>query len=208
MDLKVQSKLISDVKFRNSLFEVVILLVVVVLLVVFVLRPKYNTTKVKAKELATAQNQYKTVENDKQTMVKLIERLHNSKDDIALVDQALPLQGRITSLDLLVDNLVSTAGMQLASIESDESNSGVVAGDKKLLADPYGASRTLHTTIANITVTGPVEQFRQLLKLIETNSRLMDVDSISISKSDVIVYKIRLKAYYYAPEYEKPKPQE
>jgi Tfp pilus assembly protein PilO len=203
MDFKVQSKLMPDVQHRNSLFEVIILLAITILFLIFVVRPKYSMSKVKAAELKTAQSQYQTVESDRKTMNDLIDKLDDSKNDLALVDQALPLQGRVTSLDLLIDNLVSTSGMKLASVNTDEGTNGVAAGDKKLLTDPYGSNRKLQTMLANVTVTGPVEQFRQLLKLIETNSRLMDIDTISISKQDEIIYKIRLKAYFYAPEYDK-----
>jgi hypothetical protein len=207
MELKPQSRLISDTKHRNSLFEVIVLFVAALLLLLFVVRPKYNMVQVKADELKTAQSQQQAIESDRKTMNDLIDKLDNSQADLALVDQALPLQGRVTSLDLLLDNLVLTSGMKLASINTDEGTSGIVAGDKKLLADPYGSDRKLQTILANVTVTGPIEQFRQLLKLIETNSRLMDIDTISISKQDEIIYKIRLKAYFYAPEYAKVAPQ-
>lgn len=209
MDLKAQTRLISNARYHNSLFEVAIIFGIFVLLVIFVVRPKYNADKAKAEELKASQNQYQTVENDRKTMNQLIEQLNQSKDDVALADQALPLQGRVTSLNLLIDNLVATSGMQLASINTDEGTNGVIAGDKKLLADPYAASRKLQTIKTHIAVTGPVEQFHQLLKLIERSPRLIDIDTISISQEEAgIIYKIGLKAYFYAPEYEKLKPQE
>lgn len=208
MDIKSKLQVSTDSKYRNSLFEVVVLFIVLVLVVMFIARPKYNASQVKAEELSTAQAQYEKVETDRKKMNSLIEDLNKSKDEVALVDQALPLQGRVTSLDLLIDNLVLSSGMKLASITTDEATNGVVAGDKKLLADPYGSDRKLQTIVATVSVTGPVEQFRQLLKLIEASPRLMDVDTISISNQDEIIYKIRLKSYFYAPEYEKVKAQE
>ncbi len=205
METKVKSNLIARTKYHNSLFEVIVLLVVFLLLAFFVVKPKYNNTSVKSAELKESQEQYKKVETDLENMNNLISKLEKSKEEIALADQALPLHGRITALNLLIDNLVVSSGMKLASITSEDMGDAIVAGDKKLLEDPFGADRKLQLNQITVTVTGPVEQFRQLLKLIESNSRLMDIQTISISNQDEILYKIKLKAYFYAPQYEEVK---
>jgi Tfp pilus assembly protein PilO len=202
MDLNIQSKLVSPRK-GNSLFEVGVLIVVILLVLYFIVRPKHQQANAKVAELANAQKQYSSVETDRKTLETLVGQLKDKQDEIEVLDQAIPLNGRITSLDLVIDNMVANSGMKLASIINSETESGVVAGDKKLLDDPYGADRTLQSSVVNITVTGPVEQFNQLLKLIENSPRLMDIDSVTISQEQEVLYKIRLKAYYYAPKYSK-----
>ncbi len=209
MDIKAQTKLLADSRYHNSLFEVIVLFVVVVLVGAFVVRPKYNSNQMKADELQKAKAQYEKVETDRAAMEKLLDKMDESEQDIALVDQALPLNGRITALNLLIDNLAVSSGMQLASISTEDMSSNVVAGDEELIDDPFGANRKLQVINATVTVTGPVEQFRQFLKLIEKSPRLMDIDTIAISnQEDEVLYKVRLKAYFYAPEYEKPKAQD
>lgn len=192
-----------DGKHRNRLFEAAVMFVAAVILVVFVAWPKYQDSQTKADELSTAEKQFMTLESDRKTLAQLASKIDSSREEIALADQAIPLHGRITALNLLLDNMVVNSGMQLASLIPDEGTDGIVAGDKKLIDDPYGSNRKLQTIATTMTVTGPVEQFRQLLKLIETSPRLMDVDNISISKAEELVYKVHLKAYFYAPEYEK-----
>lgn len=209
MDLKTQTKMLTDSRYHNSLFEVIVLFVVVVLVGVFVVRPKLNSNQMKSEELNKAKAQYEKVETDRSAMEKLLDKMDESEQDIAMVDQALPLHGRITALNLLIDNLAVSSGMQLASISTEDTSSNIVAGDEKLIEDPYNANRKLQIINATVTVAGPVEQFRQFLKLIEKSPRLMDIDTVSISRQeDEVLYKVRLKAYFYAPEYEKPKAQD
>jgi hypothetical protein len=66
--------------------------------------------------------------------------------------------------------------------------------------DPYGADRKLQTTSLELITTGTVDQFRNLLQLIETNGRIIDVSDLQLSnEQETTTYTIKLKAYSYVP---------
>jgi hypothetical protein len=61
-------------------------------------------------------------------------------------------------------------------------------------------SRKLQTTNLGLTVSGGTDQFKNLLELIETNGRLIDVATLDMSnEAENPVFTLKLKAYSYVP---------
>jgi hypothetical protein len=78
-----------------------------------------------------------------------------------------------------------------------------------LLAKPYDATRKLQTIDLTVTATGNMDQFKDLLKLIETNSRILDITNIEISSQEgTTIFKLKIKAYIYTPEVPSLNPQQ
>lgn len=184
--------------FGNPIVQVVLLLIILVLFSWFILKPKYAQYNQRKADLSTAQSQLKKIQNEQLDLDKLVKQLHSSADDVALLDEAVPLNGRISKVYVLLSGLVQNSGLSLGIISADETQSIISAGDKTTLADPYKGSRTLHTIIVSAQVNGSMEQFKNLLQLIETNGRLLDVDSVEVIGSDTQPkFRIKVKAYAY-----------
>lgn len=186
---------------QTSIIETVALAVVIVLVFWFFVRPQSTILKTERATLQHAQDEYQAVDQDKQKLAELTARLKKSQADISLIDEALPLQARPTQIEFLLNDLVTAAGMKTADLSfqvSAENNS--VAGNKALLKDSYTVSRKLQIMTFNLNVTGGVDQFKNLLQLIETNGRIIDVSTLDMSnEADSPMFKLKLKTYSYVP---------
>lgn len=184
--------------FGNPVIQAVLLLIVFVLFSWFILKPKYSQWNQRRTALKTAQDQLAKIESDQQDLNNLVDQLHSDSDDVQKVDEALPLSGRISKAYVVLNSLVQSSGMTLALISSDDSQSTVSAGDKAALANPYAVNRQLHTITLSTSVTGTMEQFKNLLQLIETNGRVLDVDSVEIIGGDTQTkFNMTVKAYAF-----------
>lgn len=170
--------------FSNPTIQIVILMIIVVLFSWFLLKPKLATTMETRKSLDTANAKLKQIENDKRDLNKLVNELQSSKKEVALVDEALPLGGRISKVNLLLENLVQTSGMTLALMNAEDTDEIISAGNKEVLKNPYQPGRALHTAEISLSVSGNMEQFRNLLQLIETNSRILDIKEVEVAAGE------------------------
>jgi Tfp pilus assembly protein PilO len=185
---------------RTSLIEIGALIAVIILVLWFFVLPKRAALNAQRTELKQQEEVLANSKKDSENLVRLISQLNRSGADIALLDEALPLESRITKLEFLLDSLISASGMRLGLMNVDATTLGVAAGDKKTLADPFAAPRKLQTITMEVNVSGNVDQFKNLLQLLESNSRIIDVVSIDITNEEEgSAFKIKLKSYSYAP---------
>ena len=186
---------------QTSVLETVALVIIIALIFWFFVRPQMGVLSQEQGLLQQAQTEYKQVDQDKQELTALIAKLKKSQTDLTLVDEALPLQGRPTQMEYLINDLVTAAGMTTTDLNlTVKETSGAVAGNKNLLKDPYAVNRKLQTTDLNLTVSGGVDQFKNLLQLLETNGRIIDVDTLDMSdQADNPVFQLKLKVYSYVP---------
>lgn len=182
----------------NPVIQIALLLIVLVLVSWFVVKPKIHSTLQERKDLKAAQAKMSKVEDDQRELNRLINELHSSPEDVALVDEALPLNGRVSKAYVLLDSLIKLSGMSSALLSSDDTSKVIAAGDKDELQNPYKPGRKLHTITLTTSVTGTMEQFKSLLQIIETNGRVLDVDSVNILGGDAETkFRITVKAYSY-----------
>ncbi len=185
---------------QTSVIETVALIVVIILVFWFFVRPQSTILGTEKTTLQQAQAEYAQVDQDKQKLAELTARLKKSQADIVLVDEALPLNNRPTQVEYLLSELVAASGMTLTDINIATAESNVVAGNKVLLKDPYAVTRKLQTTSLNLGVSGDIDQFRNLLQLIESNSRIIDVSTLDMTNdAESPVFKLQLKVYSYVP---------
>ncbi len=191
---------LDERKLGNPVVQGILVLVVLVLFSWFILSPKYAATQQTGTQLKNAQSQLAKTMADQSELNRLINDLHSAPEDVALLDEALPLNDRVTQVNLLLQSLVQSSGMTLAVANSDDSQKTISAGDKELLANPFQANRKLHTITLSVSVTGTMEQLKNLLSLMETNGRVLDVESLQINGGDPITkFSLTVKAYAYEP---------
>ena len=188
--------------FGNPVVQIVLLLIVLVLFSWFVLKPKIGQTLERRTEIKNAQLQLSNIEADQADLDRLVNDLNQASDKVAAIDEALPLEGRVSKVYLMIDSYVRSSGMSLAIISADNSTDIIAAGDKDALQNPYEPGRTLYTTTLTSSVTGTMEQFKNLLELIETSSRVLDVSSVEIVSGGNLdgsgtKFRITVKAYAY-----------
>ncbi len=183
--------------------QIVILVIVSILVFWFLARPKMaelSAAKAQAIELA------KTKDTAQGTLVELermVNTMNTSSDDIVKLDEVLPLVGRQTKVHVMMEKYVQNAGMSLANVtvEPSDDKEYITAGNHELLDKPYGKVRTQHTLESMVSVTGTVPQFENLLKTLETSSRLMDVQTIDIKAEDnnLVSFRLKIITYFYEP---------
>lgn len=184
--------------FTSPTIQAILLAIVLVIFVWFMVRPKLSSyIEVRSNQKVTEEKLKKT-KADEADLNQLVSKLHDSKDEVSLIDEALPLSGRVSKANVLIENLVQSSGMTLAQLSSDDSVKLISAGDKDELANPYSADRTLHVIRMTASVTGTMEQYKNLLELIETSSRVLDIESMDVVGGDQqIKFRIIVKAYAY-----------
>ncbi len=184
--------------FGSPIVQSILLIIVLVLFSWFILRPKLSTSAEQRSNLKAVQTQLAGIKNDKQELNRLVEDLRAASDEVAKVDEALPLTGRVSKVYVLLDNYVRSSGMTLTLISADDTSKAIAAGEKQLLQNPYQPGRQLHAVTLTTSVTGTMEQFKNLLQLIETSGRVLDIDSVEVIGGEPLTkFRITVKAYAY-----------
>lgn len=185
-------------KTTTSIVEIFLLVGILVIVAWFLVKPKYEQNKSLRNNLNTIQSEKATAENEIAELQTLVGKLKTSSDNLKLVDEALPLNGRVTKLQALVENLTISSGMQLSFMELSNSGNLVSAGNKNALSDPYGQNRELRTDQLSVSLTGTIDQFKNFLQLLETSSRIIDISDFQISREvDSLKFSMKIKAYAY-----------
>ena len=188
----------ASVGANSSLIQIVLLGIVFVLFSWFILKPKLSSSAVVRADLKAAQQQQAKIKQDKQDLSRLVSELRSSTNEISKIDEALPLSGRVSKVYVLLVSLVQSSGMTLTLINADDSSKAVSAADKALLENPFKVDRDLHTITLSTTVSGTMEQFKNLLQLIETNGRVLDIETLEVIGGEPITkFDIKVKAYSY-----------
>lgn len=185
--------------FGNPAVQIVLAAIILVLFSWFILLPKYHDYQNNRVQLAAAKEQLTKIETDQRDLNRLVNELKSSPEEIEKIDEALPLTGRVSRVYVVLDNLVRSSAMSMSLLSVDDTTDIISAGDKAVLADPYKPGRSLHTLTVSASVVGTMEQFRNLLQLIETSSRVLDVDSVEIVAGDdgSATFRLTVKAYSY-----------
>ena len=186
-------------KMQHSLFEVILLVIVGVVFFMFMIQPKRSEVSSLGQELAKLEDQKNSVQKNKATLVSLITKLQNSSKQVTELDEALPLQGRITRYRIAIESLVNNAGMTVGDISIEYPQNGIIAGDKTTLTSPFAKTRKLQKFTTSITVGGTFTQFVGLLKSLENSGRIIDITGIGINAAgeDIVGFRITTQSYFY-----------
>lgn len=186
---------------RSSLFEAIILLVVVVLFGWFLLKPKNQSLSEQKSQADVLSKQATSTSEAKADLEKLVSQMRNNATDVALLDEALPLQSRLSKVEVVLEQYTRDAGLQLSNISVDIPDAGVAAADASLAKNQFEVKRKLQTTPFTVTAAGTMQQLRAFLLLLENGGRLIDVAGVEVaSQTDSLTFRIKVKSYAYASE--------
>ena len=204
----VQNFYQQNKQLQGSVAQTALLIIVIILFAWFIVRPQMSKVSHLKTDLKAQQDEFTRVDNDKREMNRLIGLLKDAKSqdagtsNVDLIDEALPLDTRVTKAQVLIEGLSSAAGMELAGIMIDgsEVSETVAAGNKSVLKDPFAPNRKIQTQSFTVQLNGSIEQFRDFLQLVETSGRVVDVDAVDILNTDTgLKYKVKVKTYSYIP---------
>ncbi len=194
----IQSYIPHSKNYGNPGIQAVMLLIVLVLVSWFLIKPKLTESAQHRAELKAAEAQLSGIQQDRKDLNRLVNELHSAPDEILKVDEALPLNGRITKTYVLLESLVRDSGMTLTLISAGDTSKTISAGDKEILENPYQPGRELHVMTLTTSVTGTMDQFKNFLELIETNGRVLDVETVEVVGGDPLTkFRITVNAYAY-----------
>lgn len=187
---------------QSPLFQSILIFIVLALFAWFILIPKYSSYSEKSRQLAQVTGQLNQIESDSAEMNQLISKLEQSENQVKLVDEALPLAVRPTQLSLLFENYATSSGMQVAQIDIAEEtlSTAPAAGNKAILADPYGTKRILKVVNVSVTLSGNIDQFKNFLQIVESSGRIVDVENMDVNSGEgVTKFTVKLKTYAFEP---------
>jgi Tfp pilus assembly protein PilO len=186
---------------RSSLFEAIILLVVVVLFGWFLLKPKNQSLSEQKSQADILASQAASTAEAKADLEKLVSQMRSNTADVALLDEALPLQSRLSKVEVVLEQYIRDSGLQLSNISVDIPETGVAAADSSLAKNQFEGKRKLQTTPFTVTASGTMQQLRAFLLLLENGGRIIDVAGVEVaSQTDSLTFRIKVKSYAYAPE--------
>lgn len=187
---------------RSHFTEIALLAIIIILFSWFVLKPKVIGLAQLRNEHEAINQQQAAVADQKAQLLELIGKLESSTTELAVLDEALPLNSRLTTMAVLTDSLAKSNGMSVASISVDgaESSKYIAAGDKASLTEPFKTERKLNTATVLITTSGTLEQFVGFLNAIENSTRVMDVQNIDISGQEQgqLLFKVKVRGYAFS----------
>jgi Tfp pilus assembly protein PilO len=184
-----------------SMIEMFLLVVIITLFYFFVISPKKAelvSLNTKAEALRAEQGKIQTQKKD---LENFISNMKASPDLITKLDEALPLNGKVMTLHLIMDKLVSEAGVSADSISFSGSSESPLAGNRDLILNPYGTKRSLKKILGSLSVKGTFEQIQIFLKKLEESGRLFDLSDMqmNIDAMGLVHLNSTLSTYYFAP---------
>jgi Tfp pilus assembly protein PilO len=183
----------------RSGFEVILLIIVGILVFWFFVQPKQSELAALKGTLSTLNKQSEQLASNRKKLEALIEDLNNSKDDITRLDEALPLDARVTKVHILLETLIARSGLTSSSLSISPQGEQIVAGDTEVLENPYKAPRKLQKVDISMAVTGDFDQFMVFLRSLERSARIMDIASIDMQASgdNQLDFNLNLTTYYF-----------
>lgn len=200
MNSKRNISIISAPAMQHSVFEIILLVIVAGLFYWFIVAPKQVKVNAMQNQGSSLEADFNSLEQNEKKFNQAIADMKAHKDDIADLDEALPLDNRATKLQIALGSLTQSSGMVVGDISIAYKNDGVTAGNKDLLANPYKNARKLQRMTTSLDVTGTYDQFQGLLQKLEQSGRILTITGVEIvptQQNGLLNFKVTLEAYYY-----------
>lgn len=184
---------------RNLYVEAVLLLIVCVLFVWFIILPKKSVVQEKQDALIKLQEQSAKVKTQVATLQKLVKNLEGKKDDISLIDKALPLSLNMPQVEIMLTNMARSVNVTLGNIGLSGKPNTVASGDKQLLAAPFKPARTVQKMAGSISVVGNFNQLKTFIEKLESSGRLINISEIQMDSASEgqLNLRISISIYYF-----------
>lgn len=185
---------------RNSLIEIILLVIVGALFVWFIILPKKAQVDAKKADLAKMQDEQSQVVDKLTALQKLSDILTAHPKEVSELDEAIPLDGKTLHLRALITTLAESVGVTVGTINVSGKGDALTAGNKILLANPFGVKRTAQKLSGSAFVIGSLNQIKAFLEKLETNGRIMDIVDLKIDSAPQGLFNLQvsLNAYYFA----------
>jgi Tfp pilus assembly protein PilO len=192
----------SPIQAGTSLVYSALLVVAIILVAWFLIKPQWATVSQQQTTLRQLLADQQALANETQTLAQLVTTMQQATDDIALLDEALPIDARLTKIHVVLESLVQSSGMTLANIAVDSPDAVISAGNRSSQENLFAKKLHLQTAAVTLNLTGSLEQFVPLLQLMEQSSRVLDVESLDIAPTDdgSLSFHLKLKAYFYSQD--------
>jgi len=184
---------------RTSLMEIILLVVVIVLFYWFIAKPKQAEVASLDSKYSEVKAEAESVKNQVEQLKGLVQQLKSHSKDIMLLDEALPLDGKITRLNLLMNSLAASSGVTLGDLSLSSRGDYISAGNTAIINNPFAAKRSLQKTTVNLNLFGNFSQIQGFLRKLENNGRILNLTSVEIegSQDDKLNLRLSLETYYY-----------
>ena len=168
--------------YQNYIIEIVLLIIAAALFYFFLITPIQGKISLKQDNLAKIQTEEAKISDTLSKLEKMVREVKNHPQEIAQLDQAIPLDGKTPKLQMLLEKLASSLGVTVGNINIATGAAGEIwAGDKKILDNPYGVSRTPKKMTGSIYIIGNYDQLRSFLEKLEGNGRVFNITEFSLS---------------------------
>lgn len=186
-------------KSSSSSLEIIFLLVFIFLFGWFVLQPKSSALSLREKEKQALLDEESSIDAKVQTLKKLIQEMKQHPKEIALLDEAIPLDSRQTKLEILLFSLAGSAGISVGDINIARRAEEVYATNPEIQKKPFENPRSLKKFMVSIDVFGNFEQLVEFIKKLENSGRLVDIATFALSPTDNNQLNLKLTAnsYYF-----------
>jgi Tfp pilus assembly protein PilO len=186
-------------KSTVSTAEIIGLLILIGLFYWFIFQPKSSAVNAQQVVLEELQAQEKDSAENLQKLQNLVRDLQKYSKEVELLDEALPLNGKVVNLHLLMSSMAASSGVTVGDINFSSRGDEIVAGNREVLANPYAADRTLNTITGSVYVSGSFLQLKSFLEKVEQSGRIIDILSVDISGTtrDQLDLRLAVTTYYY-----------
>jgi len=179
---------------QNAIVEIILIGGLVFFMTWFLILPKFSEVK-KQQELHTkAKIQLASLNADYDKLSVLTAQLSKQKRELALMDEILPTDARLTKFYLIGEDLAVRSGMSVISVNVTKGS--VPTAVQKTMA-PNG--RTVAAMDIQYNLNGNVEQLVDFLRRLKGSMRIFDLDNIDLTsdKDGNLNIKAIVKTYYY-----------
>jgi Tfp pilus assembly protein PilO len=197
--IKYSNPALTPTKQSYSSFEIILLVVVAALVFWFLIQPKRAELADKKTTLTALQKEKTELKSNADRLEKLVKQLKNSKEDVAKLDEMLPLDVRETKVHLLVEDLIKNSGLTSSNVSVTGLGDKIVAGNPAQLEGAYTTPRKVQEIDISMVVTGNFAQLMAFLGTLEKSARIMDVSffEITASDDDTLDFSLNVSTYYF-----------
>lgn len=178
----------------------IIALVVAGVVFYFYIDPTYAQIKELRKDEATLNAALSRALELQATRDQLLSRYNTfSPDDLARLEKMLPDHVDNVRLALDMDSLAAQYGMRIRNVSIEKVDEKKVKPRQSQAVGPD--ERMYESMVLSFTVSGQYDTFRTLLTDLEKSLRLVDIESLSFSSTEVGIYDftVSLRTYWLKP---------
>jgi Tfp pilus assembly protein PilO len=177
--------------FHSKSIIALLLVIISFVLGYFAVLPRWSSYLLAKDELATEKQTQQELEKAQKEMNNFLADYKSHSQEAAQLNNALPLtQSQVYNVLKNLEDIGKSSGLTLGALNVIESPN----------SDQLGASEnSIQTIEINLTVNGNSDGFRNFLTLLESNLRIIDVQSVQMLNDNTgidIKHQIRFKTYY------------